>query len=98
MCTGETAAMCGDGRLAQGEGCDDGNTAAGDGCSLNCAVEEGFKCATPPAGGSQQCKWVGGCGDGKRTNGEECDDGNTVRKDPLWPRKGGDAQQFMTIG
>ena len=63
-------------------GCDDGNAAAGDGCSLSCAVEEGFKCATPPAGGSQRCKWVGGCGDGKRTNGEECDDGNTVQKDP----------------
>jgi cysteine-rich repeat protein len=44
-----TSVVCGDGRLASGEGCDDGDLDAGDGCGASCAVEPGFACFGQPS-------------------------------------------------
>ncbi len=52
--------------------CDDGNLLGGDGCSTNCVVEPGFRCSFSP----QASDWCDvGCGDGVKTDSEECDDG-----------------------
>jgi cysteine-rich repeat protein len=78
-CTAST--VCGNGVVCGSEECDDGNTAGGDGCSLNCTLEPGWICDRDDsfAGAPTVCKPV--CGDGTRTAGEECDDGNKVDGD-----------------
>jgi cysteine-rich repeat protein len=38
------SAICGDGKVDQGEDCDDNNTTPGDGCSTTCTIESGYTC------------------------------------------------------
>lgn len=66
-------AMCGDGKLDDGEQCDDGNTVSGDGCSRCCQAEP--SCAWGPCWRSETC------GNGIVNFPEECDDGNTSASD-----------------
>ncbi len=77
------AQMCGDSRVFGGEACDDGNTVGGDGCSANCLlVEPGFSCPSAQGfGGACMRINMARCGDGMRSPGEFCDDGNTVNGD-----------------
>ena len=56
----ETAPLCGNGVVEDGEECDDGNPVDGDGCESTCRL-------TPPRGF---------CGDGLLDPGEECDAGS----------------------
>jgi uncharacterized repeat protein (TIGR03806 family) len=86
-CT-ERDAACGDGFITLPEGCDDGNVSDGDGCSSECAVEfcgdgvvndRGREDCEPP--GTIECNDScmfrdATCGDGFKTAGEQCDDGN----------------------
>jgi cysteine-rich repeat protein len=71
--------VCGNGVLERGERCDDANDVSSDGCTGigdaagACQPEDGFWC---PAAGSP-CAAVQ-CGDGVRSPGEQCDDGDTV--------------------
>jgi cysteine-rich repeat protein len=82
---------CGDGVRCGAEACDDGNTASCDGCSATCAVEAGSACGDgivnsacgeecdpPGALCTAQCTRVPVCGDGVRSAGEGCDDGNMI--------------------
>ncbi|NOJ79561.1 DUF4215 domain-containing protein [Myxococcus xanthus] len=41
---GGVSAVCGDGRINNGEQCDDGNRVSSDGCSSTCRVEPGYTC------------------------------------------------------
>ncbi|MBQ9816314.1 MAG: DUF4215 domain-containing protein [Proteobacteria bacterium] len=81
----EAAENCGNGVLDDGEACDDGNRESGDGCMLNCmGIENGYECRV--AGTPCTKKTPGNsandyCGDGRVTEGEECDDGNLVALD-----------------
>jgi cysteine-rich repeat protein len=67
--------------------CDDGNNIDGDGCSSECKVETylGWECednqtaAGNVEGPRSACS--ARCGDGMRTNEEECDDGNMLSRD-----------------
>ena len=67
--------------------CDDGNILDGDGCSAECEIEAhlGWECLDDMAadGDSQSPRSVcsAKCGDGMRTNEEECDDGNMLSRD-----------------
>ena len=54
-------AICGDGRVAIGEGCDDGNVAGGDGCSAACEVEQGWKCEDLNGGGGASSRGFQTC-------------------------------------
>ncbi len=66
------ASVCGDGVVTIGpETCDDGNTKGNDGCSTSCAIDPGYRCATPGAACSPAI-----CGNGVREGTEACDDGN----------------------
>lgn len=49
-------ATCGNGNIEPGEDCDDGNQVSGDGCSLDCKVEEGFKCEDTTRDDTVDCK------------------------------------------
>jgi cysteine-rich repeat protein len=69
-------AICGDGRISDGENCDDGNTVPGDGCSNLCMIEDGFSCENTPS----TCVRVV-CGDGNIQSSESCDDGNLNSND-----------------
>ena len=77
-------AICGDARHAVVEGCDDGNLKNGDGCSASCQVEPGYVCesANPKKRSVQTCSKVvnKACGDGRRAQNEECDDGRFMRQ------------------
>ena len=53
--------------------CDDGGVSTGDGCSATCTVEKSYVCSGGKGGFLDTC--VGGCGDGSRSDVEECDDG-----------------------
>ena len=67
--------------------CDDGNLDDYDGCSADCEIEAdlGWECADDMSalGTSSSPRSVCGprCGDGMRTDAEECDDGNLLNKD-----------------
>jgi cysteine-rich repeat protein len=67
--------------------CDDGNSAIYDGCSADCKIEAdlGWECAddTSALGTVASPRSVCGpkCGDGMRTENEECDDGNLLNRD-----------------
>ena len=70
---------CGNGLIEAnyGEECDDLNLIPGDGCGVQCQVERGYECPrnTEPS----ECSLVIGgptCGNGKKSNSEECDDAN----------------------
>lgn len=65
--------QCGDGIRQVTELCD--FTAAYPGCTIDCRVREEHDCTTEKMAGSR-C-WREVCGDGLRTRGEQCDDGNT---------------------
>lgn len=88
-------AYCGDGRRDPGEVCDDGNNLSGDGCRADCLSDEtcgngvldlhrGEVCDGTP-GCSDDCRMLAGCGDGTRTDPEQCDDRNTMRWDGCGP-------------
>ncbi|CAJ1437050.1 unnamed protein product [Effrenium voratum] len=96
--TSVCAPICGDGKLRGGEACDDGNLVQGDGCDQNCAVEDSWVCCDP-APGTTGSKCSPGfavdrelicgaqtCGDGRRDDGEGCDDGNNISADGCSPR------------
>ena len=69
--------------MEPGEECDDGNTQAGDGCAANCKVECYFNCngSWICGTGAGPCAPVPVCGDGVRSSGEACDDGNIYSND-----------------
>ena len=74
--------ICGNGEVTGDEACDDSNTEDGDGCSSACVIEDGWKCEEP----GQPCTKIeeppkNACGDGKITDEEKCDDGNTADGD-----------------
>ena len=82
----EAAETCGNGVLDDGEACDDGNRESGDGCMLNCrAIEAEYECAVPGTPctkkGDPEPSVNDYCGDGRVTEGEECDDGNLANLD-----------------
>ena len=69
--------QCGDGIRQVSESCDfTGNYPS---CTIDCEVREGHDCSIGKLAPSR-C-WRGACGDGLRTRGEECDDGNTIGLD-----------------
>ncbi len=70
-------AVCGNGKLEDGESCDDGNARPGDGCSGLCRVEPNFTCPTV----GSPCRSTIVCGDGNVQGGEACDDMNAASGD-----------------
>lgn len=55
---GACLAVCGDGRVIDGEECDDGNAESGDGCGA-CAVEAEHRCSGGTAFSPSRCRYVG---------------------------------------
>jgi cysteine-rich repeat protein len=92
----QSAAVCGDGIVGEGEACDDGNNINGDGCS-NCEVTRIARCGDFYLDAGEECddgnlnvgdgcttscsKELEYCGDGKLLAPEECDDGNPRSND-----------------
>jgi cysteine-rich repeat protein len=65
--------LCGNVRNGA-EACDDGNPNNGDGCSSSCTIETGFNCVLGALNTATMCTPI--CNDGKRVQGEVCDDSN----------------------
>ncbi len=86
---------CGDGVTVGSEQCDDNNKVSGDGCSSTCRTETGYACTNnltvdmmseehyPGFESSSLCLPI--CGNGVRSPGEQCDDGNTNLDDGCFP-------------
>ena len=64
--------LCGDGIRQATEECD--TEGSSEGCEMSCRVKDNFECSTARLE-QGQC-WSEVCGNGRRTRGEECDDGN----------------------
>ena len=60
-------AVCGNGRIEQGEICDDGDLENGDGCSSQCQRELGFTCSEEPSI-CNQCRLSNAVWDKQRVN------------------------------
>lgn len=69
--------QCGDGIRQVTESCD--FTGSYPSCTIDCEVREGHDCLTDKLAPSR-C-WKEACGNGLRTRGEQCDDGNTLGLD-----------------
>jgi fibro-slime domain-containing protein len=70
---------CGDGIVDPGEVCDDGNNKDGDGCSADClSVDPGYYCPDEDPNEPEECVPLFECGDGKISDGEECEDDDAI--------------------
>lgn len=77
---------CGNGVLDTNEFCDDGNVASFDGCSDKCVMEADSHTCTnsntaPYTKTNPYTSCIVTCGNGVKTNPENCDDGNTANFD-----------------